>query len=280
MIYERAVAGLQFARFREDISGGSNWSIYDPARHSMVLHLGGTMTELETELDGHGSIRGPAAQGEVWFIPADQRYASQARGATIDYLTISFPEDFVSLLPCSLDGKIAMQGYLGRFDPFLHQSALRLCEALECDDDLSVLLSSSLSRTIAYHVAAKYQVPAEVIALSAASRELPPAAERRLRDFVYENLDTSIRLSILADVAGMSENQLLVAFRNTFGTTPAQYVLEQRLRRARFLLASSAQTITDIAYLAGFSSHSHLTTAFKNAYGLTPRQFRQGQNTR
>ena len=72
----------------------------------------------------------------------------------------------------------------------------------------------------------------------------------------------------IAAIADTSVHRLLIAFRRNFGTTPAQYVLTQRLRRARWRLLNSSQDIAEIAVSCGFSSHSHLASAFKRDIGI------------
>jgi AraC family transcriptional regulator len=78
----------------------------------------------------------------------------------------------------------------------------------------------------------------------------------------------------------LNVHQLLIAFRRNFGTTPAQYILTQRLRRARWHLLNGNADIADIAFDCGFASHSHLSAAFKRDTGITPRQFRDGLRMR
>ena len=75
-------------------------------------------------------------------------------------------------------------------------------------------------------------------------------------------------LDDLAAVAGMSVHNFLRAFRKSFGTTPAQYVIDQRLRRARWLLTNTAHDIVAIALETGFSSHSHLTATMHRRHGI------------
>jgi AraC family transcriptional regulator len=73
----------------------------------------------------------------------------------------------------------------------------------------------------------------------------------------------------------LKTNQLLIVFRAAFGTTPAQYILESRLRRARLLLRETPHDLLTIGLLAGFGSHSHFTNAFVSRFGVPPRIFRQ-----
>jgi transcriptional regulator GlxA family with amidase domain len=88
-----------------------------------------------------------------------------------------------------------------------------------------------------------------------------------------ENLDRKLTLEDLSSLVGMTAHQLLKAFRLCFDTSPAQFVIEQRLRRARWLLTCTNHDVAQIAPEAGFSSHSHLTATTRKRYGITPQEY-------
>ena len=112
--------------------------------------------------------------------------------------------------------------------------------------------------------------PQEVSARGRLSRE----QEVRLREYIDSRLDRAVRLGELASVTGLRVHDFLRAFRASFGTTPAQYVLEQRVGRARWLLKSTRKDITEIALETGFSSHAHLSMTFRKRVGMPPAAFR------
>jgi len=57
------------------------------------------------------------------------------------------------------------------------------------------------------------------------------------------------------------------------GISPHQYVIQQRVERAKLMLSKTDLAIADIALQVGFSSQSHLTQQFKRATGLTSSLF-------
>jgi len=59
------------------------------------------------------------------------------------------------------------------------------------------------------------------------------------------------------------------------GTTPHQYLIQQRIERAKQLLKQSNDAIADIAILCGFNNHSHLSKYFRQLTGTTPSAYRQ-----
>ena len=81
-----------------------------------------------------------------------------------------------------------------------------------------------------------------------------------------------IRLSELAELAGISRFQLVRAFVREVGATPHAYLVQRRVHLARRLLAGG-RPIVEAAMDAGFADQSHLTRAFVRQFGVTPGRF-------
>jgi len=58
------------------------------------------------------------------------------------------------------------------------------------------------------------------------------------------------------------------------GISLHQYVIQQRVERAKLMLSKTGLAIADIVAQVGFSSQSHLTQHFKRLTGMTPKQVR------
>jgi AraC family transcriptional regulator len=72
----------------------------------------------------------------------------------------------------------------------------------------------------------------------------------------------------------MSTHYFVELFRASTGQTPHQFVLAQRMERARRLLGNRALSVLDIAVLVGFSDASHFTKVFRRIIGATPSGYR------
>lgn len=226
-----------------DISTGAEWQIAEP-HHTLIVHLGGRMDALETELDGHCTNLGPANPAEYWLIPAGSAYAAAARGQTIRFVEIAIPEALLDA-----DARAA------RFDADLAGLALASAggDARATDAILERLGASRADPS---------------------GRRMAAPIARRLRMLVHDELGQPLHLADLAAEAGTSVNTLLRSFRATFGISPAQFLIEQRLRRAQWLLQETGEGITAIALRAGFSSHALLTSHFSRRYRMSPREWR------
>jgi len=78
----------------------------------------------------------------------------------------------------------------------------------------------------------------------------------------------------LARVARLSPYHFLRTFEGITGTTPHQYVLRARLRRAAIRLKTESAKILDIALDCGFGDISNFNRAFRTEFGMSPRRYR------
>lgn len=97
----------------------------------------------------------------------------------------------------------------------------------------------------------------------------------RLESYVLKHFDREITLKEMADVIDVSESHFSRMFKATYGISPYQYVVSERIAEAKRLLRNTHTPMSDIASLSGFSSQSHFTTAFKKVVGITPLTYRK-----
>jgi AraC family transcriptional regulator len=272
--YERKWPGLEVTFQTDDISRPTDWRIHSQ-HHAIVVHLGGLMQRLETELDGFGGSSGPALPGEVWTAPAERKYASHASGAKIDYALILLDPDALDQISGSRKGRVNLAPLAGIRDEFLFHTVRKLKAATTDTNDLSEMLGQSLSQTICLHLCQTYSPGRGADPIKPEpGPKLHADTARKLREFIHDNLGQRIALDDLAKLADMTTHHLLLAFRKAFDSTPAQYVIRQRLRRVQRQLVHTKKDITTIALEAGFSSHSHLTACFHQHLSCSPSTFR------
>jgi len=112
------------------------------------------------------------------------------------------------------------------------------------------------------------------------SRTFTPDEVATLRAVVSERLPGTVSIAELARVVGLSEQHFFRVFRETFDTTPYDYLQGQRIERAYELVVMTAKSLAEIAMLTGFSDQSHLTRSFKRRFNAPPSKFRHGPGTR
>lgn len=96
-----------------------------------------------------------------------------------------------------------------------------------------------------------------------------------LLDWALANLDQPLTLDDLARHAAVSTRTLVRRFQAATGTTPLQWLLGQRVRRAQHLLESTDEPVERIAGLAGFGTAANLRQHFTRLVGVAPMHYRR-----
>lgn len=105
------------------------------------------------------------------------------------------------------------------------------------------------------------------------SGRLTPHAFRAVEEYIHAHLDQNIALADLADVAHLSEFHFARLFKQTTGLPPHQFVIHQRVERAKRLIVAGRLSLAQIAIGVGFSDQSQLNRHFKRLVGVTPKRF-------
>ena len=86
--------GIELTVASENIEKPTVWAIKEN-RHALIVHLGGTINRIETEIDRRGAKVNPPTAGEFWLIPANSEYFSFTHGETVSYAEFYFEKDYL-----------------------------------------------------------------------------------------------------------------------------------------------------------------------------------------
>ena len=103
---------------------------------------------------------------------------------------------------------------------------------------------------------------------------LPRHRLKRVLDYIGANLAAELSLAELAAVAGMSPHYFAELFRQSTSRTPHQYVLSQRVERAKQCLRNPRISIIDAGLDAGFQNPSHFARTFRRLVGTSPSKYK------
>lgn len=174
--------------------------------------------------------------------------------------------------------QLRLYGRAGFQDPLLVQVSLALWRELEHPTATGRLYAQTAAQMLAVHLLRYYTAPAQEIKESI--QGLSPRQVGQVTDFVLAHLEQDLSLSALAEQIGFSPYHFARQFRRATGESPHQFVLNQRIERARQLLQEADLPLAQVALASGFANQSHLTQAFKRALGLTPATYRAEQGMR
>ncbi|MFD0672378.1 AraC family transcriptional regulator [Cohnella sp. GCM10027633] len=87
--------------------------------------------------------------------------------------------------------------------------------------------------------------------------------------------DPALGLPQMAAALGVSPQYLNTLFRNSWGISPYQYLVQFRIQKSKeLLIADRGRTVKAIAGDVGFQDDSHFVHTFHKLAGMTPVQFR------
>jgi len=144
-------------------------------------------------------------------------------------------------------------------------------------DDLAQMALRSLLQVIRFHFQDVYLKGSKTDRSddNGATRAFSEREKRLLVEFLASSLHESLNIQRLADLLGMTVQQLIQGFKASFGTTPWQHVLRMRLAEGLRLLQHSDITVAQIAVATGFFSSSHFATACTKHFGISPSGYRR-----
>lgn len=156
-------------------------------------------------------------------------------------------------------------------DTLLQQLCLALLLEVRQNSTPAQLYLDAMANLLAAHLLRHHSTRARSVPETTGG--LSPRKLRLVLTFVHEHLDQDIALADLAVTVGLSASHLGTLFRQSVGQTPYQYVLAQRIERAKGLLCAGRLSLGEIALQVGFCDQSQFTRQFKHLVGMTPRAF-------
>jgi AraC family transcriptional regulator len=99
--------------------------------------------------------------------------------------------------------------------------------------------------------------------------------EKRTVAYIEANLGSKLAIREMADLVTLSECQFSRAFKKSLGFPPMVYVRLRRLERAKFMMTSRGERLSDIALACGFADQAHFNRYFRRVFGMSPGRWRR-----
>ena len=150
----------------------------------------------------------------------------------------------------------------------------------ELTNSLNRLISISMGDEIAKDALADLELKSLLVRViqtqNMALLETDPVVNRRLTNviqFIRQHLTEKIGIELLCEKACMSKSVFFRLFKNTFGLSPLEYIIRERINLAKSLLKSPEVSVTAACYQSGFNNLNYFARLFKRIEGVTPSEF-------
>ncbi|GAB4021642.1 hypothetical protein GCM10028808_67130 [Spirosoma migulaei] len=131
------------------------------------------------------------------------------------------------------------------------------------------------------------QSPTERLLLEVLHTYLKPTGKRKtptwvkeLKELIQDQIDTNLALSLndLSESLDVNPAYVSRAFSRYFDDLSfGEYIRKLRIEKAVQLLETTSYSLSEIAYLTGFSDQSHFSRIFKKLMGQNPSDYRKNR---
>lgn len=252
---------------------GEGW-VHSQDGHTLFVNLTTRPIHYLQSQDGK-THTGLYRRGDFTLTPAGMTCFVRWQG-TEDCLQIRFNDRFMqSVAQETLLGNSAHLALLPTFqsqNAQIEAIATMLLAERQQNQPGGALYIDSLANVLAVQLLRHYG--SRQLQLPSYEGGLSPHQLSRVLDYIDAYLAQDIKLADLAELLNISSFHFGRLFKQTTGTSPYQYLLQQRVERAKRLLKQTDHSITEIALDCGFNSHSHLSKQFRQLTGMTPKAYR------
>ncbi|XGV94717.1 MAG: helix-turn-helix domain-containing protein [Leptolyngbya sp. BL-A-14] len=242
--------------------------------HSLLIHLSEGSTRQVNRFDGD-EYDGPVPKGSIFLapagIPAFWSWETTDQGVGFVFES-TLLQQRVSDMDCLNPDQVELRSIPIVPDPQLEAIACRFKHEMEAPAIASSLYMDSLANFLIVHLLRTYcifQPKIQSYADGLSKQKLQSAIA-----YIHDHLADDISLSAIATCLGISQYYFCRLFKQSTGMAPHQYLLQQRIKRAKELLACRHLSLVEVASLVGFSNQSHFTTQFRKLTGTTPKSYR------
>jgi AraC family transcriptional regulator len=240
--------------------------------HKIDISLSGNLTVEKFSSCGNRIVK-KREKGNLCITPSGQTIGA-FWNKTIDNMGILLEPDFV--IQTAVENRFSGNFEFGEIfkagDVLIQQIGLTLLEESKNDSPSGKLYTDSLIQTLTLHLLKNYTSANSVQEIHGG---ISGYKLRRVQEFIRANLEEDLSLAEIAEVADLSQYHFARSFRKTTGQTPQQYLMQQRIERAKELLAKNDLPIVEISLQTGFKNQSHFTTLFRKFTKLTPKLWRE-----
>jgi AraC family transcriptional regulator len=241
---------------------------YRGSAHLLAMYNEGARRDGETWIEGLASSKIRNFVKKLTFVPAGYAYREWHETGASTRVTF-FHLDPVKLQK-SDDENTPYVPRIHFEDSRVWETAAKLKRAIESGQENTPYLEA-LSSVLAHELS---RPQGDTVRDTPVSRGgLASWQKRTVVGYIEEHLCEQIGLLTLARLARLSQHHFCRAFKQSFGVPPHQYHVQQRMERARILLADRTASVTDIALTLGYSQTSAFSAAFRKTTGWTPSEY-------
>ncbi|MBP0598064.1 helix-turn-helix transcriptional regulator [Herbaspirillum sp. LeCh32-8] len=264
---------LSFYRKRVDDSGVSQVRT-DASDRGFLLGISMSQQHRRSIFRGRRGAQHDFARGGIYIRDFSEDYRADIHGA-FDFMLVELPPRFFEYAAdhAGVQRVSGLATVTGQHDPVLEHLAHALAPALARPDQASMLFVDQLGIALGTHLLQRYGGARTVPTVR--STGLSRMHEERAKQMLLEKVKGNVSIPEIARECNMSASYFLRAFKETTGQTPHQWLMTQRVQRAREFLRDTELPLAEVAVACNFYDQSHFCRVFAQVVGTSPGSWRR-----
>jgi AraC family transcriptional regulator len=243
---------------------------HEHPEHFLHLVLRGTVT-YEVNTRGR-NLRFTSRPGTIFLLPRGTVDEINWRGPTQRMAVAIHPRLLTKALDeTARETDVELTEHWDLTDGHISGLLMEMVADLDDNSPAGPIYGESLANALAVYLMKRYAVRPVTPVVKG---RLPGYRLKRVLDYIANSLEENISLSQLAAIAGMSPHYFSELFKQSTGRTPHNYVVRERIERAKQRLRDPKCSIIEAGLDAGFQDSSHFARLFRRLEGITPSRFR------
>lgn len=217
------------------------------------------------------------ANGCIQFFPTNVSYGncSDSTLKVLEWIHCYLEPTFLAQIAHESvnPDRVELLPTLKKADLLIQQIGLALKASLEADGGGDRFYVDAMATALSAHLLRHYSTR-----IHRFKKYEDGLSKRKLKqaiDYMEEHLGENLSLKDIANELGMSRYYFCHLFKKSTGISPHQYLIRQRVERAKLLLKQPKRTVASIAMECGFANQSHFAKYFRQWTGVNPNQFRR-----
>ncbi|MGB7413137.1 MAG: AraC family transcriptional regulator [Thermosynechococcaceae cyanobacterium] len=264
-LHKQAWSGIGSLRYQSNCSARTVPE-HDHASHALFISLGGC-TWLNMPSNGYNQLQKLPA-GSIAITPARVMHSAVIDEPS-EFIILYLRPEFVSQ-GGERTANYALKPSVVKSDSLIQAISTALSKTAPEEGDR--LYAESLLHALSTHLLKRYSWQPSIKHFKPAG--LSALKLTRVHDYIEAHLQESLRLDDLAMTTNLSRYHFCRLFKQSVGTSPYRYILQQRIKRAKQLLCDQDLSLVEVALASGFANQSHFSRHFRQQVSVTPSYYR------
>jgi AraC family transcriptional regulator len=212
---------------------------------------------------------------EFRYVPGELILPHRHEGKWVGLMNASYLQLSISdaALMAASDGKVELRMYRKFADPRLRALVAAVHAETLAGFPRGRLFLDSVEQEIATALVTAHAVTRRPVQTHRSG--LGSARLRKIKELIHAKMEGDLSLDEMAQSVGLSTAHFARMFRKSTGETPHQFILRERVERAKAMLRAPHTRVLDAAIACGFKTQQHFAQVFRDACGVSPTEYRQ-----